>query len=329
MNSVNKKPVEKRGFTIIELLTVMSIIVILIGLLVPSLNRVRRYALTVKQKNQFHAINVALDLYNALHDEYPPSDYNPQNGTLMGYCGAQKLGEAMMGLDLLGFYPQSIFRSDGKVGSGAQTIDFYPIAPDATTATDAEKAEYERNLNRREGPYLKLEAANAFRLRNIFYTAGGVTPDTGILEEDSVVLCDVYRNIAYGDDPYIDYVAGIPDPMVGKMIGLPILYYRADTSRQLHDVFTTDPNDNIYNYEDNAELVEMGTPKTREVHPLYDDDSLDDPGPNKDFKRFYIDTHNTQIRTAVRPYREDSFILISAGFDGKYGTPDDIYNYGN
>ncbi len=28
-----------------------------------------------------------------------------------------------------------------------------------------------------------------------------------------------------------------------------------------------------------------------------------------------------------RPYRSDSFILLSAGFDGEYGTRDDVYNF--
>jgi len=55
---VNKKSDKKAGFTIVELLTIMSIIVILIGLLVPALNMVKRYAKRVNQKNQFQAATV-------------------------------------------------------------------------------------------------------------------------------------------------------------------------------------------------------------------------------------------------------------------------------
>ena len=28
-----------------------------------------------------------------------------------------------------------------------------------------------------------------------------------------------------------------------------------------------------------------------------------------------------------RPYRADSYILMSAGFDGLYGTKDDVFNF--
>ena len=55
-----KKHSEKQGFTIVELLTVMSVIAILIGLLVPALNLVRKMAKDTKQKAQFHSINVAV-----------------------------------------------------------------------------------------------------------------------------------------------------------------------------------------------------------------------------------------------------------------------------
>ena len=64
----------KRAFTIVELLTVMSIIVILIGLLVPALNKVRQYATDVKQKAQFHSMDAAMELFHNEFDAYPPSD---------------------------------------------------------------------------------------------------------------------------------------------------------------------------------------------------------------------------------------------------------------
>ena len=64
---------KKAGFTIVELLTVMSIIVILLSLLLPSLNIVRRHARVVGQKNQFRNIDSGLILYESDFDEYPDS----------------------------------------------------------------------------------------------------------------------------------------------------------------------------------------------------------------------------------------------------------------
>ena len=52
MNAIVRKNEKSGAFTIIELLTVMSIIVVLIGLLVPSLNMVRRYAKKVRQNSR-------------------------------------------------------------------------------------------------------------------------------------------------------------------------------------------------------------------------------------------------------------------------------------
>ena len=52
MKPIAKQSNKKAAFTIVELLTVMSVIIILVGLLMPALNLVRRYARTVRQKNQ-------------------------------------------------------------------------------------------------------------------------------------------------------------------------------------------------------------------------------------------------------------------------------------
>ena len=73
---------EKRtGFTIVELLTVMGIIAILIGLLVPALTLVRDYAKNLEQSAQFHSVEVGLDTFNTPTDIggmgfLPPSSEN-------------------------------------------------------------------------------------------------------------------------------------------------------------------------------------------------------------------------------------------------------------
>jgi prepilin-type N-terminal cleavage/methylation domain-containing protein len=78
MKPVAKQPTRRRAFTIVELLTVMSIIVILIGLLVPALNKVKRYAMKVKQTAQLHSIGTALELFSNEFSGYPPSSANDE-----------------------------------------------------------------------------------------------------------------------------------------------------------------------------------------------------------------------------------------------------------
>jgi hypothetical protein len=73
---------------------------------------------------------------------------------------------------------------------------------------------------------------------------------------------------------------------------------------------------------DNYELVALGLPG-QQPPPAGPTHDLIDPSP----RRFYLNTMNDQIITPTRPYRADSFILISAGFDGEYGTADDICNF--
>lgn len=295
MKTIVKKDRDKAAFTIVELLTVMSIIIILISLLVPALNKVKSYAKEVRQKAQFHSINVAMELFLNEHDGYPPSDADDEDDK--DYCGAMKLAEAMMGQDLLGFYPDSHYRRDGLDRTGGTQL--YPNESDVTAQ------EYKDNLSTRRGPYLQLENASAYKIGNIYGK-----DDVGPFINESLVLCDVYSRIRLKPLDNDDKVSG--------KVGMPILYYRADTSNNLHDPNVSDLSDNIYNYEDNEELVKLGKPWLAGAsHRMYETPP----------EKFYEKTKNPGITTSDRPYRSDSYILLSAGFDGDYGTADDIFNF--
>ncbi len=274
----------REAFTIIELLTVMSIIVILIGLMVPAMNKVRRYATDVKQKAQFNSMNAAIELFHNEFGSYPPSTARDPVGEQ--YCGAMKLCEALMGQDLLGFHSNSIFRRDGTDGN----IDLYPPV-DPIPAN---------NLAARRGPYIQAESANAYSIEAIYGTDVAPFQDPNLF-----VLCDVYeRQMRSGDKT-----------------GMPILYYKADTANNLHNAALAptidDSKGNIYNYWDNNVLVALGKPWM----PPGGKHQLEDP------ERFYRNTKSDKITTTQRPYRADTYILLSAGWDGEYGTADDICNY--
>lgn len=292
MKSNTKQTNKRAAFTIVELLTVMSIIVILIGLLVPALNQVKRYAYGVKQMAQLKSIDTAVELFNSEFDGYPDSSALGPDGA--PYCGAMKLCEAVMGQDLQGFHPDSIFRSDGTDGTKVLYPDANAVTPEA----------YRNNLSMRKGPYLPLENANAYRIRDLY-------PNPGPFNPGHFVLCDVFRRVTQRS--------------TGKKVGMPILYYKANTANTRHNV--TNPNDpeNIYNYRDNQELLMLGKPWDQGATATIPHRLAVEKG--QQGVRFYMNTKNDKVTTASRPYRADTFILISAGWDGEYGTPDDICNF--
>jgi len=73
------------GFTIVELLTVLAIIAILVGILVPTVSFVRNTAREAKQQAQLAAIDMAIMAFKGDHGYYPPSDWRVPDGY---YCGA-------------------------------------------------------------------------------------------------------------------------------------------------------------------------------------------------------------------------------------------------
>jgi hypothetical protein len=178
--------------------------------------------------------------------------------------------------------------------------------------------------------YLQLENANAYLIKDIYDSTrisnAGLTNHTGF-DPCTYVLCDSYNRVT--------------NKTTGKKIGMPILYYKANPTG-VHPLPTTAASDirianangaYTYNYLDNQDIIDMTIPWVSggwNAHPLASGGTTPEGVYIGDWpKKFYDITRDPKVITGDKAVRADSYILISAGFDGEYGTKDDIYNFGD
>jgi len=333
-----RKSFPRRGFTLVELMTVVAIIVLLISVLVPALSSARVQAKRTVTAGLIKALDSGCEMFRSDFKRYPqsrgpnPFDDPADDILLMGF---QWLGLQLVGPDTRGIVDwtdpsNNTTLDDDKAINNVDWEDWYSLAPSRDYG--------------RKGPYAALDG-------------------------DSIQSLATYTAVkADCTEPPVELTAGASVnwtnekmPFFIDSFNNPVLYYRANV--RVDAPFTTgDPDSTFvvgrYDQTDNGYIT--GTPgvdgryaavigshrgwdltgtsfgSSDFAHKLgalgYDVANPQTFPNDKTFASFIVNgkvldnTFNAGLGR-VEPYKPDSFILITAGEDGVYGTADDITNF--
>ncbi|MDM8007006.1 MAG: type II secretion system protein [Phycisphaerae bacterium] len=315
----------REGFSLVELLAVVGIIALLIAILVPSLNVATRRAKSTATLNTIRVLETAVETFKAdmaVGGAYPESAVlntaspHVPNATIQP-SGASLLLWALVGADGLGTPGFLDPNGNGtwRDNTGCSPTDLpnnlYAIN-DRGTPDRSDDVPF----HTRYGPFVAIENMRAAEeVRD--------PPVTGPLRGFRI---ERYRQYSGPAEQYFS------SSFFLDTFDRPILYFRANPVSMGIPMAGNAPNAAcVYNLNDNFAFTQLDLGAGR-AHPLARLGNLNNPaqGPNpndpKSKLSFAYTIWDSSVSTIIRPQRPDSFILLSCGPDGLYGTRDDIGN---
>jgi type II secretory pathway pseudopilin PulG len=276
----------------VELLVVIAIIGLLVGIIVPSLQQAKVFARQGRVNALIKVLGTGLEMVNsdpAIGGDYPPSIWNTAGSP--GGNPYAALGQNDPNKPTSGDY----------VAYGAQTLIWALAGADLLGApgfngnlTDLYAMSGSRPRMPRSGPFVDV---------------------TKLEVRYPIVGRDIYL--------YSGYNARQNVPVIMDDFDNPILYYRANQSQlgmaryaYLDNLPFCNPVPNSWNEANRAVSDWIACPNQM----TFSDNRQFDNG----FEGFI---HNYKVVTVAQPYDYDSYLLLSAGPDGLYGTRDDIGNF--